>query len=111
MARQHGARDFATDTVERDHRWEGLVIGGLLLGSGAAYVGNRLCNDDNIAERHCTGSTVGSGLVGAVVGSVTGGLMGARSPNGKALWDRFVCTTPLAPTSNARFHAGIAQQS
>jgi hypothetical protein len=65
---------------DRDYRWEGLVIGGLLLGATAAYVGNRLCNDDNIADKRCTGATVGGFFVGATVGVVTGGLIGSAIP-------------------------------
>jgi hypothetical protein len=68
------------DTVTGDHRWEGVVLGGLLLGIGTAIVGNRLCNEDNIAEKKCFGPTVGYGLVGATVGVVTGGLIGSAIP-------------------------------
>jgi hypothetical protein len=67
------------DSAHRDYRWEGLIIGGLALGVLGAVVGNGLCHDDT-SDEHCAGSTILYGLVGATVGGVTGGLIGASIP-------------------------------
>jgi hypothetical protein len=60
----------------RDYRWEGLVIGGAVLGVAAALVGHSLCTDDT-ADKSCTRATIIPGLVGMTAGAVTGGLIGS----------------------------------
>jgi hypothetical protein len=67
------------DSAHRDYRWEGLIIGALALGVGGALAANGLCHDDS-SDKDCTGSIVGYFLVGATVGGVTGGLIGAAIP-------------------------------
>jgi hypothetical protein len=80
LARGPRAINLGIDTVDRDYRWEGVVIGGLFLGVAAAYLGNRLCDEDNIADKRCTGATLGGFSVGATVGVVTGGLIASAIP-------------------------------
>ena len=71
-----GYLSFAVDTADRDHRWEGIVLGGLLVGLGGALLGNSLCE----AEEDCTRPTVGIGLIGATLGVVVGGIVGSTIP-------------------------------
>ena len=55
-----------------DYRWEGLVVGGALVGFLGATLGGGLCgSDDSAAEGF---------LIGATVGGVTGGLLGTLIP-------------------------------
>lgn len=65
-----------------DHRWEGVIAGGLLLGVGSAIVGYVICTEDNSANNNCAYTTIGFGLVGGTVGAVTGGLIGSLIPKG-----------------------------
>jgi len=68
-----------------DHRVEGTAIGGVLLGAVGALVGHEICQ--NGAEpagggggSSCTGATIGSGLIGALIGGGIGYFLGKSTP-------------------------------
>lgn len=63
-----------------DHRWEGVVIGGLVLGVGMAIVGSQTCEDSGSGGGGCFRTTVGFGLLGGTVGVVVGGIAGSLIP-------------------------------
>jgi hypothetical protein len=80
LARELRAISFAVDTIDRDYRWQGVVIGGLLLGAATGYVANGFCNQGNRdlgRDKGCTGPTVLGFFFGATIGVVTGGLIGS----------------------------------
>lgn len=66
----------ATQDSTGDHRWDGIILGGVGLGLGGMLVGSQLCE----AREDCSGTTVLFGLLGATVGSVIGGFIGASVP-------------------------------
>jgi hypothetical protein len=55
------------------------VVGGAILGLLGALVLGEICGSDN-AQEHCTGTTVGGGLLGAAVGFTVGALVGGQFP-------------------------------
>jgi hypothetical protein len=68
-----------------DHRVEGAVIGGVLLGALGAVLGHEICQGG--AEpagggggSSCTGATIGGGLIGAVIGGSIGYFLGKSTP-------------------------------
>lgn len=63
-----------------DYRWEGLVIGAVVLGVSAAYLGSRLCQLSDTGEPHCFRTTVELGLLGAFGGGIIGGVIGGMMP-------------------------------
>jgi hypothetical protein len=74
-----------TMSPRRDYRYEGLLIGGLVLGAAGAWAGSQIgtscalsvngtCDNDKL------GSAVGLGLISAVVGGGVGYLIGRLSP-------------------------------
>ena len=64
-----------------DHRWEGLVVGGLLVGALGAALGDAFCGqDETLNKPSCVGPIIEGFAVGAVVGGVTGGLLGGLIP-------------------------------
>jgi hypothetical protein len=67
----------APKTPTPDYRWEGAAVGAIGLGLFGAVLGNGICEVEN-----CTGATVLFALGGAVVGGVTGGLIGSFIPKG-----------------------------
>jgi hypothetical protein len=75
---------LAVDTVPRDIRpthWkEGALIGGLALGVGGAVLAVSLCGSSDTGN--CGGVTAGGFLVGAVIGGVSGALIGGQFPKG-----------------------------
>jgi hypothetical protein len=81
QASQH----LADSTREHsDHRWEGGAIGALGLGTLALAVAAAGCNDPDSGATSCTGPVIGSFLVGAVVGGVTGLFIGSSIPKGES---------------------------
>jgi hypothetical protein len=76
------------DTVlapRRDYRYEGLLIGGLVLGVAGAWAGSQISGGcalsaGNSCYNDRVGTTVGLGLLGAVVGGGFGYLIGRLSP-------------------------------
>lgn len=63
-----------------DHRWEGLIIGGLTVGILGAAAGSQLCHLSDSTNQHCLRTSVGLGLLGAFTGGITGGLIGGAIP-------------------------------
>ena len=64
-----------------DYRWEGLVVGGVLVGALGAVLGDGFCGYDEIQPTHsCVWPTLEGFAIGAVVGGVTGGLLGSLMP-------------------------------
>lgn len=63
-----------------DYRWEGLVVGAVLMGVGGAYLGARLCHLADTGEPHCFRTAVGLGLLGAFGGGIIGGVIGGMIP-------------------------------
>jgi hypothetical protein len=63
-----------------DHRWEGVVVGGVVLGLAGVVVASSFCDHDGQQQDNCAYRVVGSGLVGAVIGTVVGGLIGGLIP-------------------------------
>jgi len=55
---------------------EGALIGGLLGALGGALLGNGLCTDADTPGQSCTFSTVGGGVLGAVILGVPAALIG-----------------------------------
>jgi hypothetical protein len=83
LAREPREISFAVDTLDRDYRWEGVVIGGVLLGAAGAFVASGFCNQGNQdigADKGCAGPTVLGFFFGATIGVVTGGLIGSAIP-------------------------------
>ena len=76
------ARD-ATDTTARSRptQWKtGLLIGGGLGAAGFGLLGWGLCQDLNESHSSCLGTTLGAAGLGAVIGGVTGALIGGAFP-------------------------------
>jgi hypothetical protein len=65
-----------------DYRWEGGAIGALVLGGLALGLAAGMCNSDS-GTKSCTGPVVGSFLVGALVGGVSGLFVGSSIPKGE----------------------------
>jgi hypothetical protein len=64
-----------------DYRWEGLVVGGAILGVLGIAVGRGFCGyDDSAVKKSCLLPTINGFLIGATVGGVTGGLLGSAIP-------------------------------
>jgi len=68
-----------------DHRWEGVVIGGLGLGLFGLSVASSLCGDaDSGSQDRCLLPTVEGFLIGATIGTVVGGIIGGAIPKHRA---------------------------
>lgn len=67
-----------------DYRWEGVLIGGVVLGVTATIFGASYCAEDNAANRSCVWPAVGLGLAGGTVGAVVGGLVGGLIPKNRS---------------------------
>lgn len=77
-ALQSSAPSRAPKAPVPDYRWEGLAVGGTLVGALGAVAGNGFCShDDSAVKRSCLLPTVEGFVVGALVGGVTGGLLGS----------------------------------
>ena len=57
---------------------EGALVGGVLGLVGGALVGHRLCGLAEESTKHCTGSLVVGGVVGAALLAVPGALIGGQ---------------------------------
>jgi hypothetical protein len=75
-------RDTTDTTVRsRPSHWKrGLLIGGALGAAGFGLLGYGLCHDLDESHSSCLGPTLGVGMVGAVIGGVTGALIGGAFP-------------------------------
>ncbi|HXF96113.1 MAG TPA: hypothetical protein VNI61_08410 [Gemmatimonadales bacterium] len=67
-----------------DHRWEGVVIGGVSLGIAGAIIAHGFCDYEGGRRSGCFGRTVAGGLVGAAAGAGLGGLIGGLIPKASA---------------------------
>ncbi len=65
--------------VPRTHWLEGGLVGGVALGIFGGLVGHALCTNSDVRQT-CTGPTLGSAVLGAGVGFVTGALIGGQFP-------------------------------
>jgi hypothetical protein len=82
------AGSAAADTARvrsGDHRVEGAVIGGVLLGALGALLGNEICQGGaqpaaGGGDSSCNGATIGSGLIGAIIGGTIGYFIGKSTP-------------------------------
>ncbi len=64
-----------------DYRWEGLVVGGVVVGVFGAALGGGLCGyDDSASQPNCLWPTIEGFMLGALIGGVTGGLLGSLIP-------------------------------
>jgi hypothetical protein len=66
-----------------DYRWEGMAVGA---GAGAiafGLLGAVLCSQSESTD-DCTGMVIGTGLLGAFCGGITGGLIGGSIPKGES---------------------------
>lgn len=72
----------APDTLQEQIRptyWkEGAWIGGVLGALGGAVLGHRLCGLAEESTRHCTGSLVLGGVLGAALLAIPGALVGGQ---------------------------------
>ena len=79
---------FTADTARvrsGDHRIEGTVIGGVLLGAVGAWLGHEICQGGaqpaaGGGDSSCSGATIGSGLIGAIIGGTIGYFIGKSTP-------------------------------
>ena len=68
-----------------DYRFEGTVVGALVLGALGGWIGSESCNNQPTpvasgAGSGCTGATLTVGFVGAVIGGGIGYLLGRGMP-------------------------------
>jgi hypothetical protein len=66
-----------------DHRWEGMAIGAGVGAIAFGLLGAIACGQSDSID-DCTGVVVGTGLLGAFAGGITGGLIGGAIPKGEA---------------------------
>lgn len=83
----HASRLFvlapiSTSAPAGDQHAAGGLIGAGAVGIIGAVIGYGLCHDSDTQHGSCVGSAVGVGLLGAVVGWVTGSLIGGLIPKG-----------------------------
>ena len=71
------ANRFPASEPHRTYWLEGGLIGGIGLGLFGAYAGHQFCGTSD-ATRHCGGTVVGAGLLGAAVGFTAGALIGRQ---------------------------------
>ena len=64
----------------RDHRVEGALIGGLVLGIGGALLASAVCSTSDAADKNCGASTLKTGLLLGAAGALTGALVGRLFP-------------------------------
>jgi len=68
-----------------DYRFEGTVVGAVVLGALGGWIGSESCNNQPTpvasgAGSGCTGATLTVGFVGAVIGGGIGYLLGRGTP-------------------------------
>jgi hypothetical protein len=63
-----------------DYRYEGLVAGAVVLGTGSAILFHVLCGIDDSPDKNCTWLTIKGSLAGAALGGLTGALIGGMIP-------------------------------
>jgi len=73
-----------------DYRFEGTVVGALVLGAFGGWLGSESCNNQPTpvasgAGSGCTGATLTVGFVGAVIGGGIGYLLGRGIPKYRAV--------------------------
>ena len=71
------ANRFPAAEPHRTYWLEGGLIGGIGLGLFGVYAGTQFCATSD-ATRHCGGTVVGAGLLGAATGFAVGALIGSR---------------------------------
>ena len=71
------ANRFPAAEPHRTYWLEGGLIGGIGLGLFGAYAGHQFCATSD-ATRHCGGTVVGAGLLGAALGFGAGALIGGQ---------------------------------
>jgi hypothetical protein len=76
-------RDTVPAQIRPTYWKEGLIIGGLLGGISGALLGHGLCEDSDSAVKHCTGSLLVGGLLGAAILGIPGALIGGQFPKQK----------------------------
>jgi hypothetical protein len=68
------------DTVVKEipptHWKRGLLIGGAVGGAALGFLGYALCHDLRETQESCLGPTLGGAAIGAVMGGITGALIG-----------------------------------
>lgn len=77
--------DASSSLRQRDYRYEGLLVGGLVLGVAGAWAGSQISggcvlSPGNSRDNDRVGSAVALGLLDAAVGGGLGSLVGRLSP-------------------------------
>lgn len=72
--------DTLTRRRSSNYHREGSIIGATVGAIALAFVGNGLCQNSDARANHCTGTTVGSALLGAAAGFTLGLLVGGQIP-------------------------------
>lgn len=70
----------------QDYRWEGVIVGGALVGIGAGVLAYGLCSENEPSADgggSCVGRSLLGALLGAGVGVALGGLVGGLIPKGE----------------------------
>ena len=62
-----------------DHRYEGAILGIVLIGGGAAILGRGMCESSEL-DKNCGWETLKFALVGSLAGGISGALIGAAFP-------------------------------
>jgi predicted lipid-binding transport protein (Tim44 family) len=65
-----------------DYRYEGLVAGAVVLGTGSAILFHVMCGIDDSPDTNCTWLAIKGSLAGAALGGLTGALIGGMIPKG-----------------------------
>lgn len=65
-----------------DHRYEGAIVGGLLVGLGGAVLVGGLCRSSDISD-NCTWAAIKGGVLLGALGGLTGALIGGLFPKGE----------------------------
>jgi hypothetical protein len=84
LVRERAASDSRILPEAPDHRWDGLVIGAVILGASGVFLGSRLCQLSDGVDKHCVRAAVGLGALGAFGGGIIGGLVGGSIPKTQA---------------------------
>jgi hypothetical protein len=71
------------ERADSNYHREGAVIGTVIGAVGLAILGNGLCQSSDAASKNCTGTTLGSALLGGAAGFTLGLLIGGQFPKGQ----------------------------